>query len=64
MQIEKNVPLIEPKAVLADRMEIGDSVYFEEYKFAMSFRDALRYRGYKYATRKLDKGGWRVWRLL
>lgn len=63
MEIEKNVPLVEPKAVLADRMEIGDSVYFEEYKFAMSLRDALRYRGHKYATRKLEKGGWRVWRL-
>jgi len=28
----------------------------------MSLRDALRYRGLKYTTRKMDDG-WRVWRL-
>jgi hypothetical protein len=65
MKIEKNVPL--PKARrdkidVISQMANGDSVLCETYPKAMSIRDALRYRGIKYATRKTDNG-WRVWRL-
>jgi len=67
MQIEKNVPIPpagRSKIEIINEMEIGDSVLCETYEQAMSLRDALRYRGLKYTTRKMDDaGGWRVWRL-
>jgi hypothetical protein len=66
MQIEKNVPIPpagRSKIEIINDMEIGDSVLCETYEQAMSLRDALRYRGLKYTTRKMDQGGWRVWRL-
>ena len=66
MQIEKNVPVPlagRSKIEIINDMEIGDSVLCETYEQAMSLRDALRYRGLKYTTRKIDGNGWRVWRL-
>ena len=67
MKIEKNVPIPpagRSKIEIINDMEIGDSVLCETYEQAMSLRDALRYRGLKYTTRKMDDaGGWRVWRL-
>lgn len=67
MQIEKNVPIPparRSKIEIINDMEIGDSVLCETYEQAMSLRDALRYRGLKYITRKMDDScGWRVWRL-
>ena len=67
MQIEKNVPVPpagRSKIEIVNKMDIGDSVFCETYDKAMSLRDALRYRGLKYTTRKLEDGsGWRVWRL-
>ena len=66
MQIEKNVPVPpagRSKIEIINDMEIGDSVLCETYEQAMSLRDALRYRGLKYTTRKLENQGWRVWRL-
>jgi len=66
MKIEKNVPLtgqVTARQTIADEMEAGDSVYFDEYKEAMRLRDHFRYRKLKYATRKQKDGGWRVWRL-
>ena len=67
MQIEKNVPIPparRSKIEIINDMEIGDSVLCETYEQAMSLRDALRYRGHKYTTRKINDGcGWRVWRL-
>lgn len=67
MQIEKNIPVPpagRSKIEIINDMEIGDSVLCETYEQAMSLRDALRYRGLKYTTRKMDDGcGWRVWRL-
>ena len=66
MQIEKNVPVPPAGRSKIERindMEIGDSVLCETYEQAMSLRDALRYRGLKYTTRKIENEGWRVWRL-
>ena len=66
MQIEKNVPgppAGRSKIEIINDMEIGDSVLCETYEQAMSLRDALRYRGLKYTTRKIENEGWRVWRL-
>jgi hypothetical protein len=66
MQIEKNVPVPpagRSKIEIINDMEIGDSVLCETYEQAMSLRDALRYRGLKYTTRKIENEGWRVWRL-
>lgn len=66
MQIEKNVPVPpagRSKIEIINDMEIGDSVLCETYEQAMSLRDALRYRGLKYTTRKIENQGWRVWRL-
>lgn len=66
MQIEKNIPVPpagRSKIEIINDMEIGDSVLCGTYEQAMSLRDALRYRGLKYTTRKMDQGGWRVWRL-
>ncbi len=51
------------KIEIINDMEIGDSVLCETYEQAMSLRDALRYRGLKYTTRKIENEGWRVWRL-
>ena len=65
MQIEKNIPVPparRSKIEIVSDMNIGDSVLCETYEQAMSLRDALRYRGLKYTTRKMDDG-WRVWRL-
>ena len=69
MQIDKNIPLppkrhaIRSKAVaFVDTMEAGDSVLFDDVLDANRLRDALRYRGLKYTTRKMNDG-WRVWRL-
>jgi hypothetical protein len=65
MQIEKNVPVPpsgRSKIEIINDMEIGDSVFCDRYENAMSLRDALRYRGFKYTTRKVNNG-WRVWRL-
>ena len=66
MQIEKNIPVPpagRSKIEIINDMEIGDSVLCETYEQAMSLRDALRYRGLKYTTRKIENEGWRVWRL-
>ena len=67
MRIEKNIPVPpagRSKIEIINDMEIGDSVLCETYEQAMSLRDALRYRGLKHTTRKMDDGcGWRVWRL-
>jgi len=66
MQIEKNVPVPpagRSKIEIINDMEIGDSVLCGTYEQAMSLRDALRYRGLKYTTRKIENQGWRVWRL-
>jgi hypothetical protein len=66
MQIEKNVPVPpagRSKIEIINDMEIGDSVLCRTYEQAMSLRDALRYRGLKYTTRKIENEGWRVWRL-
>jgi len=66
MQIEKNVPVPpagRSKIEIINDMEIGDSVLCGTYEQAMSLRDALRYRGLKYTTRKIENEGWRVWRL-
>ena len=66
MQIEKNVPVLpagRSKIEIINDMEIGDSVLCGTYEQAMSLRDALRYRGLKYTTRKIENEGWRVWRL-
>ena len=66
MQIEKNVPVPpagRSKIEIINDMDIGDSVLCETYEQAMSLRDALRYRGLKYTTRKIENEGWRVWRL-
>lgn len=66
MQIEKNIPVPpagRSKIEIINDMDIGDSVLCETYEQAMSLRDALRYRGLKYTTRKIENEGWRVWRL-
>ena len=66
MQIEKNIPVPparRSKIKIVSDMNIGDSVLCDTYEQAMSLRDALRYRGLKYTTRKIENQGWRVWRL-
>ena len=66
MQIEKNIPVPparRSKIEIVSDMNIGDSVLCDTYEQAMSLRDALRYRGLKYTTRKIENEGWRVWRL-
>lgn len=60
MKIDKGVAVPVKTSQFADQMVSGDSIFFENKIEAMRLRDALRWRGRKYASRKAD-GGYRVW---
>lgn len=70
MVIEKGVPLPPAKCHpreevrrLLDQMVPGDSVLMEDEKQADVMRTAGTARGWTMAKRKIDKRGWRVWRV-
>lgn len=62
MEIEKNIPIPLKIGEIAEQMDVGDSVLCSDYFKAMRLRDAMRYRGIEYRTRKTNDGV-RVWRL-
>ena len=50
----------------AEQMQVGDSVLCESVREMQRIRDAMRYRGYTYTTRKswdTASQGYRIWRL-
>jgi len=67
MQIEKNIPMPargqhSDMRVLAEKMEIGDSVKVKKEK-AVSMCQAIRRAGGLASMRKIDEKIWRVWRV-
>lgn len=69
LTIEKNIPIPEPRtngrtgwAAVAGKMEVGDSVLCNNEKDRGSLYNALVYRRFRVASRKLDNG-YRVWRI-
>lgn len=69
LTIEKNIPIPDPRnkirtgwAAVAEKMEVGDSVLCYNEKDRGALYNALVYRRFKVASRKLDNG-FRVWRI-
>ena len=69
MKIEKNIPISEHGhngsghlSKIIRKMEVGDSVVFQDRKKANSFTSSVKRLGYKAVTRKVDNGI-RVWKM-
>lgn len=62
--IESNQPIPankkSKKYPFLDSLQVGQNVLLETEEDAYRVRDAMRYRGMKYAWRK-TRDGWRVW---
>lgn len=69
VKIEKDVPIPKPKAAfgvwpeILKQMNIGDSFAVDDDPNSTNVRRAAKGMGMKVAVRKLEKGGWRVWRV-
>lgn len=69
MKIESDIPIPARKRPLCELtrmvglMKPGESVACSSEGEAQRVRDAMRPHGYRAAVRKLDSGGWRVWRV-
>lgn len=68
LKIEKNIPIPMSRndhrqyIRLAEKMEIGDSIFVEKLALKETLRTALK--KVKFLTRtKKEKNGWRVWRV-
>ena len=69
LKIEKNIPIPTPSnsrpsgwGLVADEMQVGDSVFCNNNSDRGSLYNALTYRKAKVTCRKIDKG-YRVWRI-
>jgi hypothetical protein len=66
-KIDKNVPLRgrskNPLLLLIEKMEVGDSILFEESKRQHVFTHAKKQEGKKFVTRKEDDSMRRIWRI-
>ena len=67
-KIDKGIPLsgCRPRQDwlrdVLDKLEVGDSMFFDDNKSAENFR-VLIYRAGGRAAKRAEKHGWRVWRI-
>ena len=66
-KIEKGIPMPEKKSFRRhswiDEMEIGDSVLVSTIKEVDIIRAQIRNRGKRSERRKVEEGGYRIWRV-
>ena len=66
MKIEKNVPPPVSYKIYKEtamKMEIGDSVLFDDYDEAKKLYNQIRLMDFRPAIRNIDSSSWRVWKL-
>ena len=64
-KIEKNIPVktrILGKGGYVTRMEVGDSIFVDDYDFRGSVTASMRYLKMKPMVRA-EAGGYRIWRI-
>tara|TARA_R110001583_G_scaffold102756_2_gene249419 strand:- start:489 stop:701 length:213 start_codon:yes stop_codon:yes gene_type:complete len=67
MKIEKGIPMPKKKSfrkyAWLDEMEIGDSVLVNTVKEVDIIRAQIRNQGKRSERRKVEEGGYRIWRV-